>query len=65
MANADQRARAQVALNAYMEAWGSTATGSNEEALIDLVTDLGHLARAGKIDFDLVIRCAQTHLREE
>jgi hypothetical protein len=62
--NIERIARATTAVSAYDEAWGEH-TGSLEELLIDLIADVGHLARSENVDFARVLRCAQTHLSEE
>lgn len=65
MSNNERISRANAAFTSYDKAWGHPREASIEEMLIDLVTDLGHLARSESVDFGRVLRCAQTHLDEE
>lgn len=60
----DQRAdNAQAALDAYGDARGENDTAETD--MIDLISDLGHLARREGIDFRKVLLNAEVHYNVE
>ena len=63
--NAVRRARALAALEGHAMHAGEDGRDTDRARLIDLVTDLRHLADAWQVDFDQVVELSAIHHTEE